>query len=400
MQSSSNLEHSINSRQPQPRSWLPWRWVIPVAILLASLALRRLAHESPQFVDHYYSHSFYLILSSAISRVSGLVSFSLGEALIVGLPAVGLFFVLWRTRRQLLRGDSGFQIALSRTCELIWVLAVAFAVFQLLFGLNYQRPPLAAGLQLASRPATQIELEDIALLIIAEVNHNFDEAQSLGHTRDEVSAAIERAYQAADLLGAPASARFGPPKPVYASRIMTRLGISGIYSPFTGEPNINTNQPESELPFSIAHEKAHQRGYAREDEASFVAFLVCTRSDSPFVRYSGFSRGLRVLAPLRAAVSPERYHEIVDQLSPGVRKDLQKNAEFWRIARHPMLEKLADRTNNTYLRANGVSSGTANYGEVVSLIIGYYLTYPSAPRQAGTGWDSPTNRPPESGQMK
>lgn len=390
MQSSSSPANPINSRPPKARSRLPWRWITPVALFLAGLALQRLARERPLIVDHFYSRSFYLILSSAISRVSALFSFSLGEALIVGLPVAGLLLVLWRTHRQLMRGRSGLQIMLSRTCELIWVLAVAFVVFQLVFGLNYQRPPLAAGLQLSSRPATQIELEDIALLIISEVNHNFDEARSLGHTRDEVSSAIERAYQAADLLGASASARFGPPKPVFASRIMTRLGISGIYSPFTGEPNINTNQPESELPFSIAHEKAHQRGYAREDEASFVAFLVCTRSDSPFVRYSGFTRGLRVLAPLRAAVSPERYREIVDQLSAGVRADLQKNAEFWRIARHPLLEKLADRTNNTYLRANGVSSGTANYGEVVSLIIGYYLTYPSAPRQAGTGLDPTT----------
>ena len=33
---------------------------------------------------------------------------------------------------------------------------------------------------------------------------------------------------------------------------------------------------------------AHQRGIAREDEANFIAFLVCMASDDPYIRYSGY----------------------------------------------------------------------------------------------------------------
>src|ERR1043166_6917252 len=54
-----------------------------------------------------------------------------------------------------------------------------------------------------------------------------------------------------------------PPKPVYFSGLMSRFGVSGVYSPFTGEPNYNTLQPDCDLPFAVAHEMAHQRGYAR-----------------------------------------------------------------------------------------------------------------------------------------
>ena len=76
---------------------------------------------------------------------------------------------------------------------------------------------------------------------------------------------------------------------------MSRLGLSGFYMPFTGEPNFNDAQPDFDLPYVIAHEKAHQRGFAREDEANFIAFLVCVNSTDPYLRYSGYLNALRVV---------------------------------------------------------------------------------------------------------
>src|SRR5207249_4127597 len=65
------------------------------------------------------------------------------------------------------------------------------------------------------------------------------------------------------------------------------LGISGIFCPFTGEPNVNTTLPEPDVPFAACHELAHAHGFAREDEANYVGYVACIRHPDPDFRYSG-----------------------------------------------------------------------------------------------------------------
>ena len=57
---------------------------------------------------------------------------------------------------------------------------------------------------------------------------------------------------------------------------MTYTHISGIYTFYTGESNININYPDFVVASSATHEMAHQRGVARENEANFVSFVVVT----------------------------------------------------------------------------------------------------------------------------
>src|SRR5207247_9474725 len=52
-------------------------------------------------------------------------------------------------------------------------------------------------------------------------------------------------------------------KPLLTSPVFSWLGVTGIYFPFTGEPNVNMTPPDPELPFAAAHEIAYQRGSAR-----------------------------------------------------------------------------------------------------------------------------------------
>ncbi|MBR7099038.1 MAG: DUF3810 domain-containing protein [Clostridia bacterium] len=75
-------------------------------------------------------------------------------------------------------------------------------------------------------------------------------------------------------------------KPVMLSRPMSYTHITGVYSFFTGEANINVHFPDYTVPFTAAHELAHQRGVAREDEANMIAFLVCMESEDAYIRYS------------------------------------------------------------------------------------------------------------------
>ena len=121
-----------------------------------------------------------------------------------------------------------------------------------------------------------------------------------------------------------------------------KLEILGIYSYFTGESNINVHYPDYGIPFTVAHELAHQRGISRENEANFIAFLVCIRSDSEFVRYSGYINMFEYLASALGSTDREMLRAVY-----------------------------SDFFNDNYLKAQG-TEGIISYGLVVTLAVAYY----------------------------
>jgi hypothetical protein len=363
-----------------------WRgWAAAGGLLVLAILLQRLAGMVPMFIETYYSRGVYYYLGRSFAFINRPFPFSLGETLLVFLPIAGLPVTLFFALRHLRRGAGGLAIFLGGLRALLWLAGGGFLLFLLLWGFNYQRPPLGQNLKLTSREPEVGELESISQRLIAATNRNYEEARgvrdwsaqsSLPIERAELYRLLEEAYTRETLLAEAARGGFGPPKPVFLSRVMTRFGISGIYSPLTGEANYNAEQPDCDLPYTIAHEMAHQRGFAREDEANFIAFLICSKAAHPYLRYAGSLRGLRVLSALRPQVTPERYREIVGALGAGPLQDARASAEFWDRSRSRTRSNVAERTNNAYLQANRVRSGIRNYGEVTALIIGYYLTYP------------------------
>jgi hypothetical protein len=118
---------------------------------------------------------------------------------------------------------------------------------------------------------------------------------------------------------------------------------------------------------------AHQLGYAREDEANFIAFVVCVHSDDSSVRYSGYLNALSIVSAILSDSPPERSREIYSSLGDGARADLRERNEFW--SRYlGTASEVSHRVNDTYLRANRIESGARSYNEDVSLVISYYLS--------------------------
>ena len=75
-------------------------------------------------------------------------------------------------------------------------------------------------------------------------------------------------------------------KPSLFSYLGNYFGFQGYYNPFSGEGQVNTTIPRFLEPFVSAHEIAHQIGYAKENEANFVAFIACRSYPNPTFRYS------------------------------------------------------------------------------------------------------------------
>ena len=293
------------------------RWLTPLALLAAAFALQALASRNSQLVERYYSRKLFPAIIHALSLMNGVVGFSIAELMIYFLAAALVGTLIYQAREIYLRRKRIARLLRTDLLVLVWVSGSAMMLFLLIWGLNYQREPLGGKLGFAGRNASDEQLKMISETIVNEVNSNygdshvsdaFDGSRPAPLSRAQVYELIEASYEHESLLGGAGNGRYGPPKPIYFSGLMSRLGLSGFYMPFTGEPNFNAAQPDFDLPYVIAHEKAHQRGFAREDEANFIAFLVCINSTHPYVRYSGYLNALKVVGAFGGS-DPEFYQE-------------------------------------------------------------------------------------------
>jgi hypothetical protein len=347
---------------------------MPLVLLAAAFALQALASRNPQFAERYYTRKLFPPIIHFLSLINSVVGFSIAELLIYVLAAAFVVTVLRQARQVYRRRLRIARMLRTDLLGLLWIIGSAMMLFLLMWGLNYQRPTLGGKLGFTGRDASDEQLKMISETIVNQVNSSYAASHApdaAAPTRAQMYELIESAYQQQPLLADSATGRFGPPKPIYFSGLMSRLGLSGFYMPFTGEPNFNSAQPDFDLPYVAAHEKAHQRGFAREDEANFIAFVVCVNSTNSFVRYSGYLNALKVVWG-SGVRDPQFYKDISKTIGAGPNNDLHTRAVFWARYEGPA-RNVAGKLNDSYLKANRIESGTRNYSEDIALIVGYYL---------------------------
>lgn len=148
---------------------------------------------------------------------------------------------------------------------------------------------------------------------------------------------------------------------------MNYSGILGYYNPFTAEAQINSNLPKTIIPFTLSHERAHQLGFAREQEANFIGFLICENSQNNFLKYSAYLYTTRYLILLIKSKDEKIGLRLERKLSMKVTNDINKEKEFWRKYRGP-IEDFFHITNDLFLKSNQ-QEGAITYGYFLHLLI-------------------------------
>jgi len=161
---------------------------------------------------------------------------------------------------------------------------------------------------------------------------------------------------------------YGTAKTTAGSIIMSYAGISGIFFPFTGEAQINKEIPDALIPVSVCHEMAHQRGFAREEEANYLAYYTCMLNPDLRFQYSGTLLALIYAMNALYGEDRDKYKEISAQYDPGVIRDLNAITAYWH--RHQgLFSRVSSYVNDFYLKANQQPSGIHSYGQMVNLLI-------------------------------
>lgn len=349
------------------------RW--PLALLPAAGALQLAASASPPLVERLYSQGLYPFVSAMLAASLGRAPFSLAEALLwtgVG-GAAGWSF---RRLRRLVRARGRRRPVLVAMLADAWAAAGAlYLAFVILWGLNYRRLPYAALAGLDARPATEAELTAVCERLISETNHARDglseDAAGVARLADGRAGALRRApagYGVAPRLEPVLAGATAPAKPVMVSAVLSYLGISGIFSPFTGEANVNMTLPDPDVPFAASHELAHARGFAREDEANYVGYLACTRHPDADFRYSGLLAASVYAMNELARVDREGHARLDARRAAAVRRDLAALVAWAERYRGPA-ERASQAVNNAYLKTQGQKEGVRSYGRMVDLLI-------------------------------
>lgn len=368
-----NVQEIPTSPETQKKPRLPLFSKIVYLLALISAVLYASFTLFPTFAD-WFNGTVSQAVRFVLAHLTSWIPFSVAELLLLLLPLF-LFLAIWIGIRRF--SDSN-RAMLTYIGILLSILSLIFVLFVWSFAAGYYGKTLDEKLELERKKSSAEELYEVADLLSDELDALSDEIlflesgqslmpYSISAMNDKLIDAYDRFCSEHDFMDSFSCNVKG----VMLSVPMSYLHITGVYSFFTGEANLNINFPDYTLPFTAAHELAHQRGIAREDEANFVAFLICMESNDPYIRYSGTLSLFEYVASALYSADSELYRKLYLSLSTEILGEEQAYSEFFDQYRDNVAADISQSVNNIYLQSQGASEGTRSYGMVVDLAVAY-----------------------------
>jgi hypothetical protein len=331
----------------------------------------------PGWIERNYTYGIYPLISRTQRILFGWLPFSIGDLFYAFLVLVVLFR-FFRFLKLLFQKKLTRKYFANGLQQAIFFCLFVYVFFNLLWGLNYNRVGIAAQLNLQVKKYSLADLDTLtstiqqrlnqyALAASEEQRDSLDKKKRLFHES-------KNAYDQAVLKHPFLDYRSISVKPSLFSYLGNYLGFQGYYNPFSGEAQVNTTIPRFLEPFVTTHEIAHQLGYAKENEANFVAFLACRSFPSNGFRYSMY------FDMYNYAIGEVRRRDTTlartfqQQLHPQVINDIKEYRAFYRKYKNP-IEPIITWGYGHYLKANNQPLGKETYNEVVAWLIAYYKKF-------------------------
>lgn len=347
--------HTNRSYYQRKRFW--------AGILLAQFLLFYLFSKIPFFTNAF--SSFFEWQKTAHQKLFAPIPFSVGDIFYVILGATILIFL--------------FKILKKKTrntylVKLLVILNLIYFTYQIFWGQLYFQKPMIQQL-----PPEEISLEETKFLtlkylnlckqtrkLVKEDENGVFKIQNLSTIESEI---VSQQRQVPEFLSGKKSTTINNFKPSLFRIIMSYTGILGYYNPFTAEAQYNAALPSTQIPFTLAHESAHQLGFAREQEANFIAYLLGKNSGNSELKYSVEFFVLRSLLNSLVEKNPDFVKKVLENYSPAMKRDRIYEKMF--AQNHDgILSIFFELSNDLFLKSNQ-QEGSITYSYFVELMVRY-----------------------------
>jgi len=360
----------MNTKKNQQQNKNLW---IVAFILIVFIKLFSL---NKNWVEAFYSTKFYPFLSRILRFLFGWIPFSAGDFLYF-LAGCWLLWEIIKNLKLLFKKSFNYKIILRKCLRLLLIFAFIYIVFNIFWGINYNRKGIAYQLQLTNLQYDTSDLIALQNILLQKVNAAKISVMRRNVVYPSKRELFKRARDCYDV-----TARKYPflkyrnlsVKSSFYGWLGDYLGFTGYYNPFTGEAQVNTTVPEFLQPYITTHEMAHQLGYAKENEANFVGYLAGVNSHDTLFSYSTyfdlFLYTNREVYYFDSTVSKKA----LEQLNPEVKNDIIALKQF-DLAHRSIFEPLITWLYGNFLRLNQQPQGMHSYNAVVGMLIAYYKKY-------------------------
>lgn len=371
------MENNILFKSSFEKSQKLNRWMITLPLLALALVTRiflLFAAKDPDLVENLYSSTIYPYIAKGLGFLSGSIPFSIAEILLILIVLfiiIAIIILIMKPR-----------IIINNLTKILHYLIRSFAIIYILFyflwGFNYYRQDYSVLADMNLAPASYNELKELTLIMIEKSNESRESLPEddkglllIEENFDDLVKIVNDGFANYKLGNIDLTANYVRAKPVFLSKYMSYTGIMGIYIPFTYEATINTHVPNHSLLSTITHEIAHQKGFAKEDEANFIAYKANINNPDKRFQYSGYYLAMNYLMDEVSRENPDDYSALYNNISDAVKRDMEYARQYW-DDREGIINETINNMNDNYLKANNQLDGVQSYGGVVKLLLAEY----------------------------
>lgn len=294
------------------------------------------------------------------------IPFSFGDVMYLLLGIVSLYLIIQFFKKKHRN---------SAILKLLVIINLFYFSYQVSWGMLYFQTPIIKKLKKQEKPSVEkakrlaleyLERCKISRNLVSEDKNGIFVVHDLKIVQKEI---LLQQLKLPKYISDKKSTQINSIKPSLFRIVMNSTGILGYYNPFTAEAQYNPKLPSSFIPFTLAHESSHQLGFAREQEANFVGYLVGIDSKNLELKYSTEYFTLKSLLRFIVEEDPIFVKSIINNYSPGMKRDRLYERSFI-IKNQGWLDDFFGFTNNLFLQSNQ-QEGSVTYSYFIDLLLNY-----------------------------
>jgi len=371
-------------------------------ILLFLITLIPLCYFLPRILVQGQAADFYCAeifpaISFIPTAIMSIFMFSVTETIVVigalTLPVLLVMFIVHCVKTLRRKGYKHLFHYIYKVLSVIALIGVTGAlIFEGMHGINYNRTSVREKMHLYGDTRPYEDYEQTLLWaycgMVDARNALGEDYNGVAHLMSSFESVVYDANIAvasfSDYYDLGLSNNYIRAKAVWLSRLWGYTDIVGMYDPFLGESNINTDYMDIlHLPLTVCHEIAHAKGYANETDANTIAALSLINSKRADFRYAGY---YYIFIHLWGTVNDYAFIEGIEPVDytsqpefAAVIRDMKAFDSYtYSFEQGPiadLISRFSEEANNAFLESNGQEGGTETYVVPQNVYVEYFCRY-------------------------